>query len=76
MKQTRALLYHGLVHLVTEQSNCTLLLPNLKRDKRESYKKMICYYEFSRHQEYPEDMIFQQDLAPPQYAIIVHQYFD
>lgn len=42
----------------------------------QSYKRMLRYYVFPRLRNYPEDMIFQQDGAPPHYAVIVRQYLD
>lgn len=40
------------------------------------YKRMLRYYLFPKLSNYPSDMIFQQDGAPPHYAIPVRQYLD
>ena len=37
----------------------------------DSYKKMLRYFLFPRLRDYPQDLIFQQDGAPPHYAHIV-----
>lgn len=41
-----------------------------------TYKRMLRYFLFPKLRDYPEDMIFQQDGAPPHFAIEVRQYLD
>ena len=42
----------------------------------ESYKKMLRYFFFPKLRDYPQDVIFQQDGAPPHFAIPVRQYLN
>lgn len=42
----------------------------------ESYKRHLKYDAFRKLQNYSEDTIFQQDDAPPQYAIPLSLYLD
>ena len=42
----------------------------------ESYKKLLRYYAFPKLRDYPDNTIFQQDGAPPHYAVPVRQYLD
>ena len=40
-----------------------------------TYKRILRHFLFLRLQEYPEDMIFQQDGATPHYSLEVRDYF-
>lgn len=42
----------------------------------ESYFKMVRYFFFPKVSNYPNDYFFQQDGAPPHYALRVRQYLD
>ena len=42
----------------------------------DSYKRMLRYYLFPKLRNYPENMIFQQDGAPPHFALPVRAYLD
>ena len=42
----------------------------------DTYKRMLRYYAFPRLRDYPESMIFQQDGAPPHFALTVRHYLD
>ncbi len=41
-----------------------------------TYKRMLRYFLFPKLQNYPENMIFQQDGAPPHYSLEVREYLD
>lgn len=40
------------------------------------YKSMLVHYVFPKLRDYPDSMLFQQDGAPPHYAVTVRQYLD
>ena len=40
------------------------------------YKRILHYFLFPKLRGYPEDMIFQQDGAPPDYSLEFRQYLD
>jgi len=42
----------------------------------ETYKRMLRYFFFPKLRDYPENVIFQQDGAPPHFALPVRQYLD
>ena len=42
----------------------------------ESYKRMLRYYFFPKLRDYPDDTVFQQDGAPPHFALPVRQYLN
>ena len=42
---------------------------------RERYKRMLRYYLFPKLNDYPHDMLFQQDGAPSHYAVVIRDYF-
>ena len=37
---------------------------------------MLPYFLFPKLRDYPEDMLFQQDGAPPHYAVVTREYLD
>lgn len=41
-----------------------------------TYKNMLCYFFFPKFLENSQDMIFQQDGAPPHFNIPVHQHLN
>ncbi len=41
-----------------------------------TYKRMLRYFLFPKLQNYSENMIFQQDGAPPHYSLEVREYID
>ena len=41
-----------------------------------SYKRMLRYFFFPKVRDYPDDIMFQQDGAPPHFANSVRQYLD
>lgn len=41
-----------------------------------SYNGMLGLFFFFELIDYPSDMIFKEDVAPPQYANLVRRYFD